>query len=262
MIAVLAARGQVVVARAPCRGGRRARRARRARGAVRATTVLPKRSHLEVRRSARSAASTASAIACSSPLTDGMSTSRSVSVDRVLREVQVEGACRHPTSHRARLAALRYRGPRDCRRPSVPQRPPPPVAGDAFGATASRRSPAPDEGDACSTSGTPPPRSAPATDEAPTEHLDGARGRRRGPRSAPRRRADGRRGPAGAAGRHRRRLAAAAPAQPPAGARRTASTSTASSACSTNVVWTSAGPCAVEGFELTRARLPRRTGQA
>ena len=28
----------------------------------------------------------------------------------------------------------------------------------------------------------------------------------------------------------------------------------------TNVVWTSAGPCAVEGFELTRARL-RATGQ-
>ena len=35
---------------------------------------------------------------------------------------------------------------------------------------------------------------------------------------------------------------------------------TASSGCSTNVVWTSAGPCAVEGFEATRARL-RAAGQ-
>ena len=38
------------------------------------------------------------------------------------------------------------------------------------------------------------------------------------------------------------------------------SASTASSGCSTNVVWTSAGPCAVEGFEQTRLRL-RAAGQ-
>ena len=56
-------------------------------------------------------------------------------------------------------------------------------------------------------------------------------------------------------GGHPRRLAAAAPAQPPPGAARTASTSTASSACSPTWCGPAPGPCAVDGFEMTRLRL-------
>ena len=102
-VAVVAAR-QVVVERHRVEVAGDARPARPRPRSVRATTVLPRRVTVEVRRAARSAASTASAIACSLRLTDSMSTSCSVSVDDV--GGQVEFHVSHQTSPQARDSSI------------------------------------------------------------------------------------------------------------------------------------------------------------
>src|SRR5690625_773308 len=87
-------------------------------------------------------------------------------------------------------------------------------------------------------------------------HPDGSARCRRRPRHA-----NGggvhRRRPRWAPSRHRRRVLALAPALPPVGPPARQNLEGVFSLLN-NVVWTSHGPCAVDGFELTRARLRAR----